>query len=437
MLKFLFLLIIGAHANKDEKGLLNMLFRTYEKTVRPVLNINDTVTVTVKHTFRQILHVDERQELFTSCGWSSLRWKDAYLTWNPKKYSGIQSINISPEKIWLPDIVLYDDVSTSNGFDRNVDQLKSRLTIDFTGKVIWGLRITFLTKCHFDILYFPFDTQTCPFRYGSWSYEKGRIDISPGSRIKVEYEAIHAGWNLLRDSSNILSINYTAGIYESVEFTITFKRKALFRWLNLFLPPLILEVLVLLSFVLPAASGERLALSVTLLLAMIFFMVSITNLIPSDDATVPIIYKFFIATLIEMVLLIIVVILGMQLYHKKSYDPPMPQWIRNILYDRLSYFTGTRAHRDGRDVISMEIEDIESIIEIGFLYDCSCENINSSGMTSQECQSKIEQFNKEKERILMEWRIVALTIDRCLFLVFLLTFVITISVFWLHAIFKL
>ena len=62
------------YTSKDEKRLLQDLFRNYDKAVRPVRQDNDTVTVKVKHTVSQILDVNERKELFKTSGWSSLRY---------------------------------------------------------------------------------------------------------------------------------------------------------------------------------------------------------------------------------------------------------------------------------------------------------------------------------------------------------------------------
>ena len=420
-LNFIFVLIFDVHGSKDEKNLLKDLFQTYNRDLRPVANNNDTVNVRIKHTMKKILDVDERNEVFVTSGWCSLRWNDFYLSWNPDKYGGIKTINISPWRVWIPDIVLYDNIN------RNVfGQLQDRLTIYYTGNVIWGVRAKFITQCHFNIHDFPFDTQSCPLRYGSWSYEKDRIDISPTSEMIVEYSAMHNGWNVLSSSSNLVIKNYTGGMYVSVEFSVTFKRKALLRSLNLLLPPLIVGILVLLSFILPAASGERLALSVTLLLAMIFFMLNSTRLVPRDDTTVPMVYKFFIATLIEIMLLHIFLILGMQLYYKTSCDPPMPWWIRYIIYDKLSYWAGTRVDKDVSQPVSLKAEDLLSIIEIGFI---SCGSSNVTPKSTSQPYQYINKEVREAEIFLMEWRIVAMTVDRCFFVIFTLTFGLIVIVF--------
>ena len=35
-------------------------------------------------------------------------WHNPLLKWNSSKFGGLESINVSPRKVWLPDIVLYE-----------------------------------------------------------------------------------------------------------------------------------------------------------------------------------------------------------------------------------------------------------------------------------------------------------------------------------------
>ncbi|RWS19385.1 hypothetical protein B4U80_09742, partial [Leptotrombidium deliense] len=35
-------------------------------------------------------------------------WTDEFLTWNPEEFDNFSSFRIPCEKIWLPDIVLYN-----------------------------------------------------------------------------------------------------------------------------------------------------------------------------------------------------------------------------------------------------------------------------------------------------------------------------------------
>lgn len=42
------------------------------------------------------------------CWFALQQWHDPWLVWNPSSYSGLSSINISPNLVWKPDIVLHN-----------------------------------------------------------------------------------------------------------------------------------------------------------------------------------------------------------------------------------------------------------------------------------------------------------------------------------------
>jgi len=42
-----------------------------------------------------------------SCGYYQ-QWLDYKLVWNPTDYNGVDRLYVPAEKIWLPDIVLYN-----------------------------------------------------------------------------------------------------------------------------------------------------------------------------------------------------------------------------------------------------------------------------------------------------------------------------------------
>ena len=61
-----------------------------------------------------------------------------------------------------------------NGF---LDTLKTRIKINYTGSVEWLSPITFRINCGIKVAKFPFDTQTCDFRFGSWTYDDRKLKL--------------------------------------------------------------------------------------------------------------------------------------------------------------------------------------------------------------------------------------------------------------------
>ena len=61
-----------------------------------------------KDTFNCDSVQDEKNQVLTTNIWLDQEWKDELLTWNPKEFNGITKLLVPCEKLWLPDIVLYN-----------------------------------------------------------------------------------------------------------------------------------------------------------------------------------------------------------------------------------------------------------------------------------------------------------------------------------------
>jgi len=50
--------------------------------------------------------------------------------------------------------------------------------IDYDGSVMWIPPAIFMSTCPIDIANFPFDIQSCKLKFGSWTYDGFKLDIS-------------------------------------------------------------------------------------------------------------------------------------------------------------------------------------------------------------------------------------------------------------------
>ena len=77
--------------------------------------------------------------------------------------------------------------------------------------------------------------------------------------------------------------------YPTIHFRLHLRRKPLYFIMNIVLPSIMLSMLVLLVFLLPAESGEKPSLGVTILLAFAVFILMIAESVPRTSDAVPII----------------------------------------------------------------------------------------------------------------------------------------------------
>ncbi|XP_039708028.1 CHRNA7-FAM7A fusion protein-like [Pteropus medius] len=79
--------------------------------------------------------------------------------------------------------------------------------------------------------------------------------------------------------------------YPDVTFTVTIRRRTLYYGLNLLVPCVLISALALLVFLLPADSGEKISLGITVLLSLTVFMLLVAEIMPATSDSVPLIGK--------------------------------------------------------------------------------------------------------------------------------------------------
>jgi len=82
-----------------------------------------------------------------------------------------------------------------------------------------------------------------------------------------------------------------------ITYTIVLRRKPMFFTYNLVFPCVLLMVIGILVFCLPPESGEKVSLSVTVLLAMTVYQLLIAETIPATSDVIPLIGEPFCSIL--------------------------------------------------------------------------------------------------------------------------------------------
>ncbi len=85
----------------DEQRLLTGLMQNYEKESRPVFNASHSVEVKFSFSLIQICDLDERNQVLTTYVWLEQEWVDENLKWNSSDYSGLETINMPCNNLWV------------------------------------------------------------------------------------------------------------------------------------------------------------------------------------------------------------------------------------------------------------------------------------------------------------------------------------------------
>lgn len=95
-----------------EKLLKRSLLNTdYDRTIRPA----DTVEIYLQFLFKQIVSLDDKNQIITSSSTLLVSWFDTRLTWNNVSLYPLESITVKANQLWLPDLYVIN-AADSNGF---------------------------------------------------------------------------------------------------------------------------------------------------------------------------------------------------------------------------------------------------------------------------------------------------------------------------------
>ena len=75
--------IKSIRCSKHEKDLIKSLLKDYEPDARPVSNASLPLAVEIKLTLKQIIDLDERNQILKTNIWLEYYWIDSNLVWKP------------------------------------------------------------------------------------------------------------------------------------------------------------------------------------------------------------------------------------------------------------------------------------------------------------------------------------------------------------------
>uniref|UniRef100_A0A3Q3E5E9 Cholinergic receptor, nicotinic, alpha 6 n=1 Tax=Labrus bergylta TaxID=56723 RepID=A0A3Q3E5E9_9LABR len=319
---------LGCFTSKGEDRLFRRLFRRYNQFIRPVENVSDPVTVEFEVSISQLVKVDEVNQIMETNLWLRHVWNDYKLKWAPIEFDGIEFIRVPSNKIWRPDIVLYN-----NAVGDFLVEDKTKALLKFDGTITWVPPAIFKSSCPMDITYFPFDYQNCSMKFGSWTYDKAKIDlVLIGSKVNLKDFWESGEWEIIDAPGYKHDIKYNCceEIYPDITYSFYIRRLPLFYTINLIIPCLLISFLTVLVFYLPSDCGEKVTLCISVLLSLTVFLLVITETIPSTSLVIPLIGEYLLFTMIFVTLSIVITVFVLNVHYRTPMTHTMPEWVRSV-----------------------------------------------------------------------------------------------------------
>ena len=76
--------------------------------VFPVEDAHEAVNISLQMALYSIVDMNERDQMLTTNCEIITKWSDIFLTWDPEKYNNISDTRLPWDRVWTPDIVLYN-----------------------------------------------------------------------------------------------------------------------------------------------------------------------------------------------------------------------------------------------------------------------------------------------------------------------------------------
>ncbi|XP_008201499.1 nicotinic acetylcholine receptor alpha4 subunit isoform X2 [Tribolium castaneum] len=332
------LVVHGAVAgNPDAKRLYDDLLSNYNKLVRPVVNTSDVLRVCIKLKLSQLIDVNLKNQIMTTNLWVEQSWYDYKLRWEPKEYGGVHMLHVPSDHIWRPDIVLY------NNADGNYEvTLMTKATVYYNGLVVWQPPAVYKSSCAIDVEFFPYDVQTCVLKLGSWTYDGFKVDLrhmdeKAGSNVVdvgVDLSEFYMSveWDILEVPAVRNEKFYTCcdEPYLDITFNITMRRKTLFYTVNIIIPCMGISFLTVLTFYLPSDSGEKVTLSISILISLHVFFLLVVEIIPPTSLVVPLLGKYLIFAMILVSISICVTVVVLNVHFRSPQTHKMSPWVKRV-----------------------------------------------------------------------------------------------------------
>ncbi|XP_076851863.1 acetylcholine receptor subunit delta [Brachyhypopomus gauderio] len=341
-----FLFLSGCTCRNEEERLIHHLFkeRRYNKELRPVQNKDESVTIYLALTLSNLISLDEVEETLLTNVWMEHGWTDYRLSWNASEFDDITVLRLPSSMVWLPEIVL----ENNNDAQFEVAYYCNVLLYD-SGYVYWLPPAIFRSSCSINVYYFPFDWQNCSLKFSSLTYNAKEITIllredeeatDSKKYYKVEWIIIdpegfteNGEWEIVHmpaRRNTYKSIPMDSNKHQDITFYLIIKRKPLFYIVNIIIPCVLISFMASLVYFLPADSGEKMTLSISVLLAQSVFLLLISQRLPETSMAVPLIVKYlmFIMVLVTVVVLNCVAMLNFHFRTPSTHV--MTQWTKQI-----------------------------------------------------------------------------------------------------------
>ncbi|XP_047123720.1 5-hydroxytryptamine receptor 3E isoform X3 [Hydra vulgaris] len=124
------------YTKRIEVLLLDKLFNGTSYNINSLPRLpGGVVNLTFDVAIQQLINLNEKKEVIELSMWIRQYWNDPFFVWNTSEWQDLNRLIVSPDRVWKPDIKLY------NNADKDFQGLdvfgKTKVTVYSNGNVVW------------------------------------------------------------------------------------------------------------------------------------------------------------------------------------------------------------------------------------------------------------------------------------------------------------
>ncbi|XP_067417141.1 acetylcholine receptor subunit delta isoform X2 [Emydura macquarii macquarii] len=320
----------------------------YNKELRPVTSKDESVNVDLGLTLSNLVSLKEADETLTTNVWIDHGWTDYRLQWNKSEFGGLEILRLPPDMLWVPEIVLENN---NDGFFQIA--YYCNVLVHDSGFVYWLPPAIFHSACPINVNFFPFDWQNCSLKFSSLRYNAKEITMNLKQEldkeldkyyliewITIDLEAFteNGEWEIVHKPArkNVdKSVSPESSKYQDITFYLIIKRKPLFYIINIVLPCILIAFMAIFVFYLPAESGEKMTLAISVLLAQSVFLLLISQRLPATSFAIPLIGKYLLFIMLLVTAVVGTCVIVLNIHFRTPSTHVMSGWVKELFLETL------------------------------------------------------------------------------------------------------
>ncbi|CAG5075579.1 Similar to CHRNA7: Neuronal acetylcholine receptor subunit alpha-7 (Gallus gallus) [Cotesia congregata] len=447
----------------DEHRLAKYLLDNYDAGVRPAKNSTQPLVVIFGLSLHHIIDVDEKNQILTTNCWVTQTWTDYHLQWNTSEFAGIQVIRVPYNRVWRPDIILYNKLTSCADPQYSSAVINTNVIISHTGQVVWLSHGIFRSSCNIDVEFFPFDEQKCLLKWASWTYDGYQLESQSEQGDISNYQA-NGEFDLVNFTAqrNIEFYSCCPEPYPDITYAIRLRRRPMFYVFNLILPCILINGIALLVFYVPSESGEKVTLGISALLSMTVFLMTIRETLPPTEKT-PLISLYYGVSICLVSFASGLAVVTLNFHHRGLRGSKVSPLVKSLVLEKLARLVFLKFSENQNNTHLNEYEDSTDITleqntcplhyptlgQRSTKLNTRCESHDSSTSLDSTREENVEEYwskilrkvhstieknerrlsdQDQREQTELEWKQIALVSDRVLLCIFFLTTAISTAV---------